>query len=209
MNFFKQLFCRHEGRLEHILDVHGDAIFSLPRNTRSMWECPKCGKILYKEYLERDIIYVPDTGMGDVSDGYHTFNELYDHRAWLFATICREHKDLAWKSKLHHDGSMYDGMFIVGINTPLGQATYHYDIEPYWWAFNIKELDKAPEWDGHTPKQALDRIYSLAWLKTDIDKFAEETIKMLMAFCDDDNQISIKKCELEVNMKSILEEKEK
>lgn len=206
MKLFKRLMCRHEGKLNHILDVYGDAIFSLPRNTRSMWECPKCGKILYKEYLQKDVIYVPDTGMGDVSDGYHTFNELYDHRAKLFSVICNEHKDLAWKSKLHHDGSMYDGMFIVGIDTPLGPATYHYDIYPYWHIFHVKELDKAPEWDGHTPDNAITRILSIPWLKKDIDKFAEEVTKMLMSFCDDDDQISIKKCELEVNMKSILEE---
>lgn len=206
MNFFKQLLCKHEAKLIHICDVHGDRIFTMPRFTRSVWQCPKCGKYLYKEYLGKDLIYIPETDMGTVSDGYHTFNELYDHRAWLFATICRTHKNLAWKSKLHHDGSMYDGMFIVGINTPLGQATYHYDIEPYWWAFNVQEVDKAPEWDGHTPKEALDRIYSLTWIKNDRDKIVEEVSKMLMMFCDDDDQISIKKCELEVNMKSILED---
>lgn len=37
-------------------------------------------------------------------------------------------------------------------------------------------------------------------------KFAREVVDMLMLFCDDDDQISIKKCELEVNMRSILEE---
>lgn len=26
---------------------------------------------------------------GEVSDGYHTFNELYDHRIKLFITLCR------------------------------------------------------------------------------------------------------------------------
>lgn len=57
--------------------------------------------------------------MGDISDGYHTFNELYHHRAILFANICNK-SGKSWKSKKHHDGSMYDGMFIVGINTPDG-----------------------------------------------------------------------------------------
>lgn len=37
-------------------------------------------------------------------------------------------------------------------------------------------------------------------------KFADEVTDMLMLFCDDDDQITLKKCELEVNMKSILEE---
>lgn len=206
MKPFKRLFCRHEGKLVHILDVYGDAIFSLPRNTRSMWECPKCGKILYKEYLEKDIIYVSDTDMGNVSDGYHTFNELYDHRAALFSVICHDHKDLAWKSKLHHDGSMYEGMFIVGINTPLGTATYHYDINPYWYLFDVKELDKAPEWDGHTPADAIIRISSLKWLKKDREKLAEKATEMLMMYDVGDDLIRINKRVLEVNMKSILEE---
>ena len=98
---------------------------------------------------------------GDTSDGYHTFNELYHHRAVLFSVICNDHKELAWKSKKHNDGSMYEGMFIVGINTPSGPATYHYDIEPYWNMFNVKELKNAPEWDGHTPNQAIKRIGTL------------------------------------------------
>lgn len=98
---------------------------------------------------------------GDTSDGYHTFNELYHHRAILFSVICNERPEVAWKSKRHHDGTMYDGMFIVGIDTPEGQATYHYDIDPYWNLFRVKELELAPEWDGHTSGEAIRRIGTL------------------------------------------------
>ena len=56
---------------------------------------------------------------------------------------------------------MYDGMFIVGIETPEGQSTYHYDIDPYWDMFDVQELDRAPKWDGHTPTDAIDRIKSI------------------------------------------------
>lgn len=98
---------------------------------------------------------------GDTSDGYHTFNELYHHRAVLFSVIVKAFPDQAWKSRKHHDGSMYDGMFIVGIETPNGQASYHYDINPYWDMFQCKELEYAPEWDGHTPVQAIARIEKL------------------------------------------------
>jgi hypothetical protein len=69
---------------------------------------------------------------------------------------------------------MYDGMFIVGIDTPKGQATYHYDIDPYWDMFDVKELDKAPEWDGHTPDQAIERIGSLA-IVANMTKVGEES----------------------------------
>ena len=98
---------------------------------------------------------------GETSDGYHTFNELYHHRAVLFSVIVKAFPGMAWKAKHHHDGTMYDGMFIVGIETPDGQATYHYDIEPYWDMFECKELEYAPEWDGHTPAQAIARIGKL------------------------------------------------
>ena len=100
---------------------------------------------------------LPDN-IGEFSDGYHTFNELYHHRAVLFSVICNMMPEKAWKSKLHDTGDMYDGMFIVGIETEQGQATYHYDIEPYWDMFKVKELEKAPKWDGHTPSDAIERI---------------------------------------------------
>lgn len=95
---------------------------------------------------------------GDTSDGYHTFNELYDHRAKLFSVIVRDHMEWCWKAKKHSDGTMYDGMFIVGINTPYGQASYHYNIDPYWDMFHCEEYEFAPKWDGHTPQQAIERI---------------------------------------------------
>ena len=98
---------------------------------------------------------------GETSDGYHTFNELYHHRAVLFSVIVATFSERAWKSKLHADGTMYDGMFIVGIETPDGQATYHYDVDPYWDLFRCTELERAPEWDGHTPNQAIERIGKL------------------------------------------------
>jgi hypothetical protein len=111
-----------------------------------------------QEYLNdhKDGIY-----MGKISDGFHTFDELYHHRAVLFAVVCSFFEGIAWKSRFHHDGTMYNGMFIVGIETPEGQATYHYDIDPYWDVFDINELPNAPERDGHTPQMAIDRIEKL------------------------------------------------
>ena len=110
---------------------------------------------------EADYVEVPESGIGDLSDGYHTFNELYHHRAVLFSVICNSMPDKAWKSKLHDTGDMFDEMFIVGIETPEGQATYHYDIIPYWEMFKVKELEKAPKRDGHTPTDAINRIAKL------------------------------------------------
>ena len=87
----------------------------------------------------------------NISDGYHTMNELYYHRGILFSVVCNQNSSLAWKSRKHSDDTMYDGMFIAGINTPEGQYTYHCEND-LWDLFNIKEIDNAPEWDGHEPK---------------------------------------------------------
>lgn len=95
--------------------------------------------------------------MGDMSDGYHSFNELYYHRMMLFSVICNTYKDIAWKSWKHDDETMYDDYFIVGIDTEEGQYTYHYHKD-YWDNFKVKELEYAPIWDG--AKKALFKIYS-------------------------------------------------
>ena len=131
---------------------------------------------------------------GDTSDGYHTFNELYHHRAVLFSVICNERPDIAWKSKKHHDGTMYDGMFIVGIDTPEGQATYHYDIEPYWSMFRVKELEQAPEWDGHTPDEAIRRIGTLTppneWVSVE-EKLPDEELKRFKELFPEENEVEV------------------
>ena len=92
-----------------------------------------------------------DASRGKISDGSHTFDELYHHRMVLFAVILKNNLDKAWKSKQHADGSMYDNYFIVGIETPQGQYSYHYHMENWEYFADVKALPNAPEWDGHQP----------------------------------------------------------
>lgn len=100
---------------------------------------------------------------GEISDGYHTFNQLYHQRAILFATIVNQNKDKAWKSYKHSDGKYcFDSngeWFIVGVDTPKGSYTYHYSKE-YWDVFDCKELQCGKEWDGHT-EEDVTRLLSL------------------------------------------------
>ena len=99
--------------------------------------------------------------IGEVSDGFHTFNSLYHQRLILFAALCNTYRSLSWKSKLHHDGKVPfgGGWFVVGINTPKGQYTYHYELKD-WDLFKCRELERAPEWDGHTDRD-VERLLSL------------------------------------------------
>ena len=99
--------------------------------------------------------------IGELSDGYHTFNSLYEQRMYLFATIVNQNKDKAWKSYKHEDGELCFGgdWFIVGVDTPEGSYTYHYENK-YWDLFECQELECGKKWDGHTDKD-IDRMLSL------------------------------------------------
>lgn len=97
-----------------------------------------------------------------ISDGYHTFGELYEHRCRLFIALCHQMFLEAWKSKKHSDGSEWDGWFVAGIH-PTGRSapiTYHLPIS-MWNDLKVDPVDKAPEWDGHTPADVLERLKKL------------------------------------------------
>lgn len=99
--------------------------------------------------------------VGDVSDGYHTFNQLYHQRAMLFAVIVNQNKKLAWKTRKHEDGEpcFGGGWFLVTIDTPDGAYGYHYE-DKYWDLFECKEIPVAKHWDGYT-EENVDRLLSL------------------------------------------------
>ena len=98
-----------------------------------------------------DVVEIPKTGIGDLSDGYHTFNGLYYQRMVLFNALVNAYNGRAWKSWKHEDGEpcFGGGWFIVGIDTPKGSYTYHYE-DKYWNWFECEELPVAKHWDGHT-----------------------------------------------------------
>lgn len=103
----------------------------------------------------------------EISDGNHTFGELYKHRIVLFCTLCNLLPELSWKSKKHFDEEdfpMFNDSFVAGINTPNGMATYHIRLK-YWDLFDVKELERAPYYDGHTSEDVIDRILSLKYNK--------------------------------------------
>lgn len=94
--------------------------------------------------------------------------ELYEHRHALFAALCNTihtskpycHAWYTWKSKLHFDGTMYEGWFIAGITGDLGDITYHLPLE-YWDKFKIPEVEHAPEFKGYTSNDVKERLLRL------------------------------------------------
>lgn len=102
---------------------------------------------------------------GEISDGYHTFNELYRYRMLYNAAFFNLlPKELVHKSKRHHDGEecFGGGWFIVMANLPTGQISNHYELKD-WDLFQIPEKFTAEEWDGHTPQEAADRLYKFLY----------------------------------------------
>ena len=101
---------------------------------------------------------------GNTSDGYHTFNELYDFRKaynaalfneWAACGKCSVHK--SWR---HHDGELCfgGGWFIVVAVLPQGQISNHYEAND-WDLFAVPETARALfEFDGHTGGDVVSRL---------------------------------------------------
>jgi hypothetical protein len=108
-----------------------------------------------------DLLLLQVDSLADVSDGYHTLEELYEHRHLLFLALCKALNDnIAWKSELHHDGSYLKDWFIVGLNLDGKDITYHMPMRLWDLAekTGVPTVDRAPEWDGHTPADVLQRL---------------------------------------------------
>jgi hypothetical protein len=114
-----------------------------------------------------DSLKIPMENVENVSDGYHTFKELYEFRkvynACLFNEWGRRAFGQVHKSKKHFDGEdcFGGGWFIVVANLPAGQISNHYKLKD-WDLFQIPEKEKALfEFDGHTANDVLDRLKNL------------------------------------------------
>ena len=138
-------FCKEQG-------IHLDAVNeNLPEITKAFGT--DCRKIFANEYWDDRAVLMSEKDIGEFSDGFHTFNSLYYQRLILFAALVNTFPTLAWKSHKHSDGEapFGGGWFIVGVNTPKGPYTYHYEDKD-WDLFHCKAVATAPEWDGHTDK---------------------------------------------------------
>lgn len=107
-----------------------------------------------------------------VSDGYHTFDELYEHRFALWIALCRaiesdqyhqyQYTHEVWRSKLNSDGTAYEGWFLLGISYDPGkQISYHLPMSRWDECDFATILDRPTFFDGHTSADVLQRLKEL------------------------------------------------
>lgn len=140
------------------------------------------------------IMTLPAVDVEKISDGYHTFADLYEQRLILSAALAKNNPH-AWKSKRHEDGSVPfgGGWFIMGFDTDEGCYTYHYELND-WDLFQCKELDKGKPWDGHTSKD-VSRLLSIPaavsapqWINVK-DRLPEPDENPVIAGCEPFNAV--------------------
>ena len=121
---------------------------------------------------------------GNISDGYHTFNELYEYRllynASMFNELAKQGLYDVHKSKRHSDGEecFGGGWFIVQAQLPTGQISNHYEMKD-WDLFQIPIKEKANPYDGHTPQDVAKRLREFLTPKPQYPKTYEECCEVL------------------------------
>ena len=97
-----------------------------------------------------------------LSDGYHSFDELYEVRCLLFIALIKAHPEKSWRASANHDGQKWEGWFVCGINPEKGkQVTFHLP-EKFWSKLDgIETHEINPYFDGHTSADVLARLDSL------------------------------------------------
>ncbi len=95
-----------------------------------------------------------------ISDGYHTFGELYAHRHGLFIALIKSNPKISWRANNNDDGGSYDGWFVAGIHLPSGDISYHLPADMWYKLDNlgVATTNCAPKFDGHTSQDVLHRL---------------------------------------------------
>jgi len=137
-------------------------------------ECKECGRYRGAEHPRCEVCgsdwsreVEPPEITGSTSDGYHTFDELYEfrmlyHAAFVNALPTYQGRSLTpttVKSWKHSDGEpCFDGgWFIVVTTLPTGQISNHYEANN-WNLFDVSEVDLPPAYDGHDASDVLNRL---------------------------------------------------
>ena len=101
-----------------------------------------------------------ETEVGQISDGHHTFDELYEHRCALFVALMKTNPALSWRANNHDDGVCFEGWFIAGMHLVTGDISYHLPVRMWDLLDNvgIETRLRAPKWDGHSSVNVVHRL---------------------------------------------------
>lgn len=98
---------------------------------------------------------------GDLSDGYHTFDELYEHGCLLFLTWLVEEKTcFKGRRAVYYLPDHFDGWDLVATNIGQKQISYHVPakyrdiLEKHF----VPKSDLESIWDGHTAADVARRL---------------------------------------------------
>ena len=94
---------------------------------------------------------------GTISDGHHTFDELYEHRCLLFVWLMNLNRAAAFKTRKHADGSEFDGWFVGIIRTEAGEISYHLP-NLMWDMVLVPEIERHDTYDGSDARAVLERL---------------------------------------------------
>lgn len=101
------------------------------------------------------------TDVGEVSDGYHTFNELYENRHMLFIALMSLNLNSSVWSHNNSDGSSMDGWFLAVLDLPgIGHIRYHMPdrLIPLVVDAGVNFSAEPPQWDGKGNSEMLGRL---------------------------------------------------
>ncbi len=141
-------------------DSNGAIVWYQDIKTQQVW------RRTLKDFLEPKVLddstvvkrfELVENGADLISDGYHSFGELYEHRNILyliFLYYCKA--ESSWRATKHHDGTGHDGWFIAGCYLFDRQISYHLPMNLWDYCSFLKTYEMAPvAWDGHTSQDVL------------------------------------------------------
>lgn len=135
--------------------------------------------VLPKEAL--NTAFVSEDNVGSLTDGYHSFNELYEHRHALMCSLmslaeaCPIEGISTFKTRKNDAKESMDGWFIAGINlrfiesqnedgsynTKPAQITYHMPDRLWDMLVNTPEIEYNADYDGHSSNDVFQRLFML------------------------------------------------
>jgi hypothetical protein len=141
--------------------------------------------------------------VGKIQDGYHTFDELYEHRHLLWINLLLANKDISFKTRRNFEGEEWEGWFIAGIQMPDKQITYHIPVTFWGMLSDVKELERNFGFDGHTGQDVIERLTGMATLNHAGNLSVQARIEEITRLMDEERALRISSAIAEVDAKQI------